>query len=81
MKKNKIIQFSLLIAAIILFFFTYYSNDKDKTVEIDKDILIYYIYMSEDNSYLNNVTSRFRSPFQPDNTLSVDDNSSEETNL
>jgi len=33
MKKNKIIQFSL-------FFFTYYSSDKDKIVDIDKNILV-----------------------------------------
>ena len=40
MKKNKIIQFSLVIVGIILFFFTYYSSDKDKIVDIDKNILI-----------------------------------------
>ena len=40
MKKNKIIQFSLVIVGIILLFFTYYSNDKDKIVDIDKNILI-----------------------------------------
>ena len=40
MKKNKIIQFSLVIAGIILIFFTYYSNDKDKIVDIDKNISI-----------------------------------------
>ena len=39
MKKNKIIQFSLVIVGIILFFFTYYSNDKDEIVDIDKNIL------------------------------------------
>ena len=38
MKKNRIIQFSLLIVAITLFFFTYYSSDKDKIVDIDKNI-------------------------------------------
>ena len=40
MKKNKIIQFSLVIVGIVLFFFTYYSSDKDKIVDIDKNILI-----------------------------------------
>ena len=40
MKKNKIIQFSLIIGGIILFFFTYYSSDKDKIVDIDKNILV-----------------------------------------
>ena len=40
MKKNKIIQFSLVIVGIILFFFTYYSSDKDKIVDIDKNISI-----------------------------------------
>ena len=40
MKKNKIIQFSLVIVGIILLFFTYYSSDKDKIVDIDKNILI-----------------------------------------
>ena len=38
MKKNRIIQFSLTIVGIILFFFTYYSSDKNKTVNIDKNI-------------------------------------------
>ena len=38
MKKNKIIQFSLVTIAIILFFFTYYfSNDKEKVTDIDID--------------------------------------------
>ena len=40
MKKNKIIQFSLVIGGVILFFFTYYSSDKDKIVDIDKNILV-----------------------------------------
>jgi LPS export ABC transporter protein LptC len=40
MKKNKIIQFSLVTLGIMLLFFTYYSNDKDETIEIDKNILI-----------------------------------------
>ena len=39
MKKNKIIQLSLLIAGITLFFFTYYSKDKEENVVINKDIL------------------------------------------
>ena len=38
MKKNKIIQFSLVIAGIILLFFTYYSGNKDKIVGIYKNI-------------------------------------------
>ena len=38
MNKNKIIQFSLLTVGIILFFLTYYSSDKNKTVDIDKNI-------------------------------------------
>ena len=37
MKKNKIIQFSLLSLGIILFFVTYYSSDKDEIVDIDKN--------------------------------------------
>ena len=40
MKKNKIIQFSLVTLGTMLLFFTYYSNDKDETIEIDKNILI-----------------------------------------
>jgi len=40
MKKNKIIQFSLVTLCLMLLFFTYYSNDKDETIEIDKNILI-----------------------------------------
>jgi len=40
MKKNKIIQFSLVIGGIILFLFTYYYSDKDKIVDIDKNILV-----------------------------------------
>ena len=38
MKKNKIIQFSLVTLGIILFFFTYYSGNKDKIVSIHKNI-------------------------------------------
>ena len=38
MKKNRIIQFSLVIAIIILFFTTYYSGDKDKIVDANKNI-------------------------------------------
>ena len=38
MKKNKIIQFSLVTLGIILFFFTYYSGNKDKIVSIDTNI-------------------------------------------
>ena len=37
--KNKIIQFSLLIAGITLFFFTYYSGNKEEIVDINKNIL------------------------------------------
>jgi hypothetical protein len=37
MKKNRVIQFSLVIAIIILFFTTYYSGDKDKVVDADKN--------------------------------------------
>ena len=37
MKKNRVIQFSLVIAIIILFFTTYYSGDKDKIVDANKD--------------------------------------------
>ena len=33
MKKNRVIQFFLVIAIIILFFTTYYSGDKDKIVD------------------------------------------------
>ena len=36
MKKNKIIQFSLVMIGIILFFFTYYSREKDQIVDIGK---------------------------------------------
>ena len=36
MKKSKIIQFSLVIVGIILFFFTYYSREKDEIVDIGK---------------------------------------------
>ena len=37
MKKNRIIQFSLVIAVIILFFTTYYSGNKDKIDEANKN--------------------------------------------
>ena len=37
MKKNRVIQFSLVIAVIILFFATYYSGNKDKIVDANKD--------------------------------------------
>ena len=37
MKKNRVIQFSLLIAIIILFFITYYYGDKDKIVDANKN--------------------------------------------
>ena len=51
MKKNKIIQFSLVIVGIILFFFTYYSSDKDKIVDINKNISIGDIYqLTKDTS-------------------------------
>ena len=40
MKKNKIIQFSLVTVGIILFFFTYYSGNKDKIADVDKNISI-----------------------------------------
>ena len=40
MKKNKIIQFFLVIVGITLFFFTYYSGNKDKIVDRDKNISI-----------------------------------------
>jgi len=36
-KKNRVIQFSLVIVVIILFFTTYYSGDKDKIVDADKN--------------------------------------------
>ena len=37
MKKNRVIQFSLVIAIIILFFTTYYSDDKDKIFDANKN--------------------------------------------
>ena len=37
MKKNRVIQFSLVIAIIILFFTTYYSGNKDKIVDANKN--------------------------------------------
>jgi len=37
MKKNRVIQFSLVIAIIILFFTTYYSGDKDNIVDTNKN--------------------------------------------
>ena len=40
MKKNRIIQFSLVIIGITLFIFTYYSGDKDTIVKIDNNALI-----------------------------------------
>ena len=40
MKKNKIIQFSLVIGGIILFFLTYYSGNKNKIADVDKKISI-----------------------------------------
>ena len=38
MKKNRIIQLFLVISAVALFFFTYYSGDKDQVVEFDDGI-------------------------------------------
>ena len=40
MKKSKIFQFFLVIVGILLLFFTYYSSDKDKIVDSDKNFLI-----------------------------------------
>ena len=40
MKKNKIIQFSLVIGGIILFFLTYYSSNKDEIADVDKNVSI-----------------------------------------
>ena len=40
MKKNKIIQFSLVIVGITLFFATYYSDNKEKIDGTAKNILI-----------------------------------------
>ena len=37
MKKNRVIQFSLVIVAIILFFFTYYSKERKKIIGADKN--------------------------------------------
>ncbi len=37
MKKNRVIQFSLVIAIIILFFTTYYSGDKDEIIDANKN--------------------------------------------
>ena len=37
MKKNRVIQFSLVIAIIILFFTTYHFGDKDKIVDANKN--------------------------------------------
>ena len=37
MKKNRVIQFFLVIAIIILFFTTYYSGDKDEIVDANKN--------------------------------------------
>ena len=37
MKKNRVIQFSLVVVIIILFFTTYYSGGKDKIVDANKD--------------------------------------------
>jgi len=37
MKKNRVIQFFLVIAIIILFFTTYYSGDKDNIVDANKN--------------------------------------------
>ena len=38
MKKNRIIQLFLVISAVALFFFTYYSGNKDQVVGFDVDI-------------------------------------------
>ena len=37
MKKNRVIQFSLVIAIIILFFTTYYPGNKDKIIDANKN--------------------------------------------
>ena len=39
MRQNRVVQLSLIATAIILFIFTYfYSTDKDKVVDIDKNV-------------------------------------------
>ena len=38
MKKNKIIQFFLITAGILLLFFTYYSKDKQKIIALDDGV-------------------------------------------
>ena len=40
MKKNKIIQFSLVAAGIILFFHTYYSSNKEEIADVNKEASI-----------------------------------------
>ena len=41
MRKNRVLQISLVMVAIILFFYTYYnSDDKGKVADIDKKTLI-----------------------------------------
>jgi len=50
MKKNKIIQFSLVIVGIILLFFTYYTSDKGKIVDIDRNIAIGNVAMLTDET-------------------------------
>ena len=51
MKKNRVIQLSLVIAIIILFFITYYSGDKNKIVDANKNS------STENASKLTEVTS------------------------
>ena len=41
MRKNRVLQISLVMVAIILFFYTYYNSDnKGKVADIDKKTLI-----------------------------------------
>ena len=41
MRKNRVLQISLVMMAMILFFYTYYkSDDKDQIADIDKKTLI-----------------------------------------
>ena len=51
MKKNKIIQFSLVIVGIILLFFTYHTSNKDKIVDIDENNVIGNVGLNQDYGF------------------------------
>ena len=55
--KNKVVQFSLVLVAISLFFFTYYySSDKDKIADTEKNTLIEDTNLEDANTMILNAS-------------------------